>query len=56
VYALGKDTIITGIEILSLKKENINSIENIYDILITTPRYMNSYLSEAYYQNILFAQ
>jgi hypothetical protein len=53
---LGKDTIITGIEILSLKKENINSVENIYDIMITTPRYMNSYLFEAYYVNILIAQ
>ena len=37
---MGRDTLITGIEIVNLKKESIHSVENIYDIVITTPKYM----------------
>ena len=39
VYCFDKELMITGIEIFSLKKwvKTLSHVENIYDIVITTP-------------------
>ena len=37
MYSFSKDSIVTGIEIFQF---NNNSIENIYDIVITTPKWV----------------